>query len=217
MRAQSMMMVLLLLLVSSVQLETRIPLYVLNQVILLDEGVDPLNSPLLTTPDYAAIIVQNFRLQAAKEMAALEAAVKETVAASDNSRSSPSHKKITWLSPEVQIPILTALMIIFVGLVVVFVRKFNACKRLSGGSSLEGLEAGGQDEEGAEASQKVYTISQENPGFFYSREDVREANRCKEDAREANSACNKDVRVVQVLSSAVPSLELCQTSRSLYI
>jgi hypothetical protein len=216
MHAQSMMMVLLLLLVSCVQLETRIPLYVLNQVILLDEGVDPLHSPLLNTPDYAAI-VQNFRLQAAKEMAALEAAVKETAAASDNSRSSSSHKKITWLSPEVQIPILTALMVIFVGLVVLFVRKFNACKSLRGGSSLEGLEAGGQDEEGAEASQKVYTISQENPGFFHSREDVREANRCKEDAREANSACNKDVRVVQVLSSAVPSLELCQTSRSLYI
>ncbi len=205
----------LLLLVSCVQLETRIPLYVLNQVILLDEGVDHLNSPLLTTPDYAAI-VQNFRLQAAKEMAALEAVVKQTAAASNGSRSS-SHKKITWLSPEVQIPILTALMIIFVGLVVLFVRKFNACKSLRGGSSLEGLEAGGQDEEGAEAGQKVYTISQENPGFFHSREDVREVNRCKEDAREANKACNEDVRVVQVLSSAVPSLELCQTSRSLYI
>ena len=114
-------------------------------------------------------------------------------------------------------------MIVFVGLSVLFVRKFNTFKSLSCRSN---LEAGSPEEEGAEVQQRVYTISQENPGFLHSREDVREVKSATEVVRDTKTTIEveRDAKIaVEVVKKADsrypprPSLELCQASRSLYI
>jgi hypothetical protein len=200
-----------------------VPLYVLNQVILLeDDIVGPLQSPAVitaTTPDYAAI-AQNFRLaeEAAAAMAAAGATEAETTSVDCSNCHMSTHSTVGgWLSQEVQAPVLAVLLVVFIGLVVIFVRKFLTTQKtqmMTGQNSLTTLESSRGDEETTAGTRHstVYTISRENYGFLHSREDISEA------AMGSSSGLPKTT--AGVTAAACPSLtspEVCQPSRSLYI
>ena len=203
-----------LLSVSSVSSQERgIPLYVLNQVLLLDAADDQTDSHRspTTTPDYAAIS-QSFRLA---EQVMVATAVRENMEAELASAGHSDYRTkndftSSWLSLEVQVPVFVLLFIVFVGLVVVFVKKYYVTKAISGQSSLEALEAGGGEE--AEDRQKnIYTISLENPGFIHSHEDISEVRV----SPEPGSASTPPYVASKNTSALCP--EICQPSRSLYI